>query len=300
MGIFSFFKKRTSEKAIFCGLDNSGKSTIISFLMEGRFVDHSPTLGKDLKKIEVDGTKFHLFDLGGQKHFRQLWTGELLDAKCVVYVIDSSDSIRFRESKQELHKLIPLIREHEKKLLILSNKTDKENSVNVAKLIDNFEIDRYPNFEVMDISAKTGYNMANAFAKLYSLITGKITKKNIVTNAISVYDKHGLPIVTHSLNDQEYEEDILTGGFLTAISHFAKVKNDASCIKMESKSKGTFIIKQCERFIGALLWNKELDVSIVDSEKALDDLLNHLDKSVKTTNLEEIAINVIQYSTNMM
>ncbi|MHA1476274.1 MAG: ADP-ribosylation factor-like protein, partial [Promethearchaeota archaeon] len=38
-------KRKTKNKSIFCGLDSSGKSTIISFLQEGRFVEHVPTMG---------------------------------------------------------------------------------------------------------------------------------------------------------------------------------------------------------------------------------------------------------------
>ena len=300
MGIFSLLRRKTKQKSVFLGLDNSGKSTIISFLKEGRFVEHTPTMGKDLQKLEIDGTRFMLYDMGGQSHFRKMWTGEMKDAKCVVFVIDAADPSRFIESKTELQKVLPLISGNDKKLLILANKSDKRNSISLDQLIDDFELCELPNFEIMSISAKTGFNMADAFVKFYSLLTGKMLKKNTVTQAISIFDPSGLPIITTSKSDIDNDRDILEGGFITAIAHFGKMKNNANCIKFESENNGVYVIKRTENYIGALLWDTSLDIPINDTESALDDLLNHLETSIKFKDHEEVAYYVNQYCTNMI
>ncbi|MEX2684383.1 MAG: ADP-ribosylation factor-like protein, partial [Candidatus Sigynarchaeota archaeon] len=41
MSLFSIFKRKTDAKAVFIGLDSAGKSTIIDFLREGRFINHT-------------------------------------------------------------------------------------------------------------------------------------------------------------------------------------------------------------------------------------------------------------------
>ncbi|UYP48256.1 GTPase Der [Candidatus Lokiarchaeum ossiferum] len=299
MGIFSLLRRKTKQKSVFLGLDNSGKSTIISFLKEGKFVEHTPTMGKDLQKLEIDGTRFLLFDMGGQSHFRKMWTGEMKDSKCVVFVIDAADPDRFNESKSELQKVLPLIAGKDMKLLILANKSDKRNAIPLDQLIDIFELSNLPNFEIMSISAKTGLNMADAFVKFYSLLTGKMLKKNTVTQAISIFDPSGLPIITRSKSDHD-DRDILEGGFITAITHFGKMKNNANCIKFESENDGVYVIKRTENYIGALLWDENLDIPIDDTESALDDLLNHLESSLKFKDHEEVAYYVSQYCTNMI
>ena len=99
MGIFDAIKRKTDYKAVFLGLDSSGKSTIISFLQTGRFVEHVPTMGKKMSEIDVCGARLSLFDMGGQRDFRDLWLGEVKTARCVVFVIDRSNPERFSEAE---------------------------------------------------------------------------------------------------------------------------------------------------------------------------------------------------------
>ena len=110
MGLFDFLRKTTKNKVLFLGLDSSGKSTIISFLQTGHFVEHTPTMGKARTDIEVQGLKISLFDMGGQTNFRKMWLGELNGAKLVIYVLDSTDTARFSEAKKELDALLPTIK----------------------------------------------------------------------------------------------------------------------------------------------------------------------------------------------
>nr|MDO8115872.1 ADP-ribosylation factor-like protein [Candidatus Sigynarchaeota archaeon] len=166
MGLFDMLRRKSDKKAVFLGLDNSGKSTIISFLQEGHFVPHTPTMGK--KKIEMDvvGTRMSLFDMGGQEDFRNMWLGELKNAKVTVFVIDGVDRKRFGEAKAELKKIIPSLN-RDSSLLVLVNKRDVYGCASIGEIIEAFGLLDIDNFEIMDISAKTGYNMANTFAKFY-------------------------------------------------------------------------------------------------------------------------------------
>lgn len=305
MGIFDFMKKKTNQKVVFVGLDNAGKSTIISFLQEGRFVDHTPTMGKKKLEFDVSGTRFSLLDMGGQEDFRTLWMGETKNAKCVVFVIDKSDTARFAEAKTELDKLVPSLAGGNIPLLILANKHDISGNVTLGRIIEEFGLADLDNFEIMDISAKTGFNLSGAFAKFYTMLTGEKIRKTKFTNAISVFTSGGVPIISHYDSRDHVEKKSIEGGFLVAITQFSTMKmNDQSdevtFISFESESSGTYLVGKSQHFIGSLFWQRTLGVPIEQSKAALKDMLDHLEHVTDHSNEENVAFHVEQYITNMM
>ena len=296
------FKRKTDKKAVFLGLDNSGKSTIISFLQEGRFVQHTPTMGKKKLEMDVGGTRISLFDMGGQEDFRQMWLGEMKTAKCAVFVIDKAAPERFEEAKAEIDKLLPLIQENHINLLILANKHDLPGAVTLGKIIKDFGLLEVDNFEILDISAKTGYGMADAFSKFYTLLTGVQVKRNKLTKAISVYNYGGVPIVNQF--DTDIEKKAIEGGFLVAITQFCNMTlpegQDSQIISFESESSGTFLVAKSKHYIGSLYWTEDLGVEISQSKTALHDLLDHLENTCDHQDNDSIAFHVEHYTTNMM
>ncbi|MHA1673147.1 MAG: ADP-ribosylation factor-like protein [Promethearchaeota archaeon] len=301
MGLFNFLKRGTKNKALFTGLDHSGKSTIISFLQEGRFVEHVPTMGKDLTEMEVQGVRINFFDMGGQSHFRQMWLGEMDNTKCVVYVIDKSDTTRFKEAKHELGKILPILKKKQIKLLIFANKHDLAPEVDLGQIITEFDLANISNFEIVEVSAKTGYGMTDAFVKFYSILTGQIIRKSVVASAISIYSEGGVPLTVQSGgNEEDFNKNIIEGGFLSAITAFAKTKIKNSSVKFESQEDGTYIILRSENLIGALLWKEDLQIPINVSEEALKELMDHLETLQVYKHEEEISHLVQQYCTNLM
>ncbi|MFX0101280.1 MAG: ADP-ribosylation factor-like protein [Candidatus Hodarchaeota archaeon] len=305
MGIFDFIKKKTNQKVVFVGLDNAGKSTIISFLQDGRFVEHTPTMGKKKLEFDVSGTRFSLLDMGGQEDFRTLWMGETKSAKCVVFVIDKSDTGRFAEAKKELEKLIPTLHGGSIPLLILANKHDISGHVSLGKIIEEFNLAELDNFEIIEISAKTGFNLSGAFAKFYTMLTGEKIRKSKFTHALSIFTSGGIPIISQYDSNDHIEKKSIEGGFLVAITQFSSMKmnndnDEVSFITFESESSGTYVVGKSQHFIGSLLWQKELGVPIERSKSALKDMLEHLENVSDYKNEEQVAFHVEQYITNMM
>ncbi len=290
-------RRNTNLKTVICGLDNSGKTTIVNFLKEGRFVPTTPTMGKEKQEIIVAGTKLELFDMGGQSAFRSIWLGEMKDAKCVLWVIDRSDTTRIQESRREFEKILPIAVKHKVKMLIAANKWDLPG-MSIKDIIEIFELHKVDNFEILTISAKTGYGMVDFFTKFYSILTGKIIKKNVVAKAITIYDNSGIPLVINT-NDAHVDQTILEGGFLSAITAFANMKMANSNIKFESQDNGTFVIMRSDNYIGALLWNKELNTPLEYSEDALKDLLEHLESN-SNGEKQDVEMKVAHYATNLM
>ncbi|MHA1681087.1 MAG: ADP-ribosylation factor-like protein [Promethearchaeota archaeon] len=304
MGIFDRFRRKTNKKAVVIGLDNSGKSTLISFLQEGKFVEHTPTMGKRKLDLDIGGTRISLFDMGGQENFRAMWLGELKMAKVVLFVLDKSAPERFLEAKAEFDKIITMVQENHINLLILGNKHDVMGAASLGQVIEAFDLFKIDNFEIIDISARTGYNIAEAFSKLYSLLTGKQIKKTKLASAISVYNRGGVPIINQLEDVDDIERKAIEGGFLVAITQFCKMKlsdgEETSIIAFESKNSGTFLVAKSKHYISSLLWREDLKVPMEQSKEALMDLLEHLETTCDFEDENSVAFHVEHYTTNMM
>ena len=122
--------------------------------------------------------------------------------------------------------------------------------------------------------------------------------KTILAAAISIYYKSGIPVVTRTRGNSELNREILEGGFLSAITAFADSKMGNTAVKFDGKS-GTFIVQSSEKYIGALLWTKNLKIPKDESANTLNDLLCHLESN-SMGDEEEIAFYVEHYCSNLM
>ncbi|GAG78904.1 unnamed protein product, partial [marine sediment metagenome] len=149
---------------------------MVSFLQNGTFMEHAPTMGKELSQIEVQGIRINVIDMGGQKDFRNLWTGEASTAECVIFMIDAFARERFSEARDELWKLSSIFKK--KPLIILANKYDLQPVASIGEIIEALNLKDLPSFEVLPISCKTGYGIVKAFMKIYYKLTGnQLTQK---------------------------------------------------------------------------------------------------------------------------
>lgn len=94
-------------KLIFAGLDAAGKTTIykhtIAELNVEESVDSKPTRGIDRHVNQFLDVDFSVWDLGGQKSYRETYLSrpEVFNAtKAVIFVVDIQDTERFEESYQ--------------------------------------------------------------------------------------------------------------------------------------------------------------------------------------------------------
>ncbi|KAJ3346882.1 ADP-ribosylation factor protein 3, partial [Kappamyces sp. JEL0680] len=156
MGLLSLLRKlKKSEKEVrilVLGLDNAGKTTIMTRLANGEIQDVKPTQGFNVKTVQSDGFKLNLWDIGGQKSIRTYWRNYFEGTDVLVYVIDSSDTRRLEETGLELAELL-----HESKLakvpiLVFANKQDLVTALpgdEVSGLRDR-------PWQIQPCSAKTG------------------------------------------------------------------------------------------------------------------------------------------------
>nr|CAB3222765.1 ADP-ribosylation factor-related protein 1-like [Phallusia mammillata] len=128
--------KYTFQKDEFCvlilGLDNAGKTTFLeqtktkfSKNYKGTNLNKiTTTVGLNIGKIDIRGSRLMFWDLGGQEELQSLWDKYYAESHGVIYLIDSADKERLQESKQAYEKMLENDHLNTVPLLILANKQD--------------------------------------------------------------------------------------------------------------------------------------------------------------------------------
>eukprot|EP01062_Namystynia_karyoxenos_P025427 TRINITY_DN20004_c0_g1_i1.p1 TRINITY_DN20004_c0_g1~~TRINITY_DN20004_c0_g1_i1.p1 ORF type:complete len:210 (+),score=89.36 TRINITY_DN20004_c0_g1_i1:96-632(+) len=139
MGIFQSKKKR---ELICCGLDNSGKSTIINQLKPTKLrSDHlEPTVGYSVEQFSKGKVNFTVFDMGGAKKFRSLWEHYYHNVQGVIFVIDTSDKIRMCLVKDELKMLLDHKELKGVPVLFFANKIDIAGSLPPEECVEQLSL----------------------------------------------------------------------------------------------------------------------------------------------------------------
>ena len=298
MGIKDILKRvfTKEKKIVITGLDSAGKTTMISFLQNGTFMEHAPTMGKEMTQIEVQGIRINVMDMGGQKDFRSLWIGEASTAECVIFMIDANARERFNEARDELWKLSSIFKK--KPLIILANKYDLQPVASIGEIIEALNLKDLPSFEVLPISCKTGYGIVKAFMKIYYKLTGKQLTQKTNLRAITVFDQGGIPLTSSS------NEDILQGGLFTAIHNFVKESFNSELDQL--KMGGHLILfKRSKHLMGSIVVNESDAIDIKEVESGLNDLLLHLEHmcpELEKDQLDSAKIEYLveQYASNLL
>ena len=160
----SFWKNDKYVRVLICGLDNAGKTTMLSRILLGRVVPTLPSCGFQAQTLKHRHTKFMLWDVGGQLHLRFHWRHHFFGTHCVVFVVDASDSSRFSEANQELSVLFAEAQLETAGFLILAHKCDVAGAVPAAQLRSLLSVPASAPggrpIHILDSSALTGVGLA--------------------------------------------------------------------------------------------------------------------------------------------
>lgn len=129
MGIFSRLFGFSAEKIKFLivGLDNSGKTTIINVMKpKKQSLNTVPTVGFTEETFTKNGIQFSAVDMSGQGKYRNLWESQSEDCEAIIFVVDSTDKLRFAVAKDELDTLLeaPTLKMKNIPILVFANKMD--------------------------------------------------------------------------------------------------------------------------------------------------------------------------------
>ncbi|MFX0091024.1 MAG: ADP-ribosylation factor family protein [Candidatus Hodarchaeota archaeon] len=166
-------KKQRRVKVSWIGLDRAGKTTLIKQIIQKTFDAHTKrTLGMNVDEFEVaEGLVFTSWDIGGQIAFRStLWEAYMAGSMGVIYVVDSSDTLRFPEAHEELWRYVmnnPKV-ENNIPILVLANKQDLGGAVSAGEVALALGLDKVTthSYAILPVSAKTGFNIEEALCWL--------------------------------------------------------------------------------------------------------------------------------------
>ncbi len=117
------------------GLDNAGKTTLLSKLETGKTVSVAPTETANKATVKIGNATVSLIDLGGQVIRRRLWRDYFHeDISAIIFVVDAADEKRFLEAKQELQPLLIDDAIAHVPMLILGNKIDSSKAASEIHL----------------------------------------------------------------------------------------------------------------------------------------------------------------------
>jgi small GTP-binding protein len=174
--LVNLFKRKVKQiNLTICGLDKAGKTTIVNYLIHGEFRQTMPTMGLNRDVINFKNFRFNVFDLGGQKDFRPMWSDVNEKSDALIYIVDSTDFSRLEESKEIFHNIINTQIDHNIPTLILLNKIDLPGGMKRMDFIQKFGLlDRASEFNwgCFETSAKTGQGIAEAFLWYVGVLEG--------------------------------------------------------------------------------------------------------------------------------
>lgn len=192
-GLYNNLTRREEYSVLILGLDNAGKTTLLEQLSQRyshkarqqnkgkdpgfanlKDVDTIPTIGQNMCRIEFNKVLLKFWDLGGQESLRTLWDGYFNDAHAVVFVVDSTDTARIEECREELHKIISTEVMVSTPVLMLANKQDRDDCMEVEDIKEIFnkiaENMSARDSRVLPISAIDGTGVEDASEWLVSRI----------------------------------------------------------------------------------------------------------------------------------
>ena len=163
------FTTSRENRILTLGLDGAGKTTFLYKLKLGDDLNTIPTIGFNVETIKFGKLTLNLWDIGGQKKIRDLWSHYYPGTNGIIFLVDSSDRARIQLAKEELYKMMEEEDLMGVPLLVLANKQDL-GVMPVSEIIEKLDLRSLKGREwfCQGCSCKTGsglYEGMNWFSK---------------------------------------------------------------------------------------------------------------------------------------
>jgi ADP-ribosylation factor 1/2 len=99
-----------------------------------------PTIGFNVEKVKYNKVQFTMWDIGGQNLIRTLWKHYYRNTNAVVFIVDSNDTDRIKEAADELSIVMQDEILKDSVLLVLANKQDLKNAMDVTEMKDKLKL----------------------------------------------------------------------------------------------------------------------------------------------------------------
>jgi ADP-ribosylation factor-like protein 6 len=103
-----------------------------------------PTVGFTEETFNHKGVQFNAIDMSGQGKYRNLWEQYYTECEGVIFVIDSTDKLRFAVAKDELDMMLEAAPMQGKTcpILIFANKMDLPGAAHPTEVMAALELER--------------------------------------------------------------------------------------------------------------------------------------------------------------
>jgi small GTP-binding protein len=244
-------------RILMIGLEKVGKTTLIKRLSSGIFDPNTrPTLGYQILKTVMSNLSFNIYDMGGQKKFRDLWFKTLDLPDAIVFVVDLT---RLKENQDVVREIYQKIIEkycsssYNIPVLILGNKMDlipiQERFILYKLLHSISQIDENQSSKenVRHVGLLSALTNEGVFENFRWLASKAIQLKMISDSALSkidgsklsevvsipeggkfiasfqeiwVFNQGGIELYSYTV-DNTFDTSLL-GGFLVALQNFSR------------------------------------------------------------------------------
>ena len=170
------------KRMLLLGLDGAGKTSILYKVKLNENITTIPTIGFNVETVTpCKGISFTVWDVGGQYKIRQLWRYYYDNSEGLIYVVDSTDSIRIEESAEELHGILSNDSMRNVPVVIFANKQDMPNAMSCTQIVENLRLNGLPNKQkwfIQNTCAMTGEGLYEGFHEMSKMVKENENKKN--------------------------------------------------------------------------------------------------------------------------
>ena len=191
------------------GLDNSGKTCTAKALVgdTGNLDSTVPTVGFARVETKYKGFQVTVFDLGGAKAFRSVWSQYYHEVHGFIFVVDSSDKRRMEEVKDALQQILKNDKVRGKPILLLCNKSDLDEAHDEIQIVDALNVEQMVN----DAQCPTRVEQSVA-NKNHGLRVGyKWLVKSVIANLADLGPRVEADVLREKALEKKRREDIRRG-----------------------------------------------------------------------------------------
>ncbi|XP_072178565.1 uncharacterized protein [Diadema setosum] len=123
------------------GLDNAGKTTALKGVQGESNDNTAPTVGFADGEFKLGKFDVTVFDLGGGKKIRGIWSNYYAEVHGIIFVIDASAEDRLQECKECLEDVLKKDKVRGKRILLLANKQDREGALDEIDICDQLDLE---------------------------------------------------------------------------------------------------------------------------------------------------------------
>merc|ERR1712156_1089856 len=141
----SLFAGMPDQRILMLGLDAAGKSTILYKMHGGETLQTIPTIGFNVETVEYKNIRFTMWDVGGQDKIRPLWRHYFIGTDALIWVMDSTDTMRMEESKEHMLSVLQDEELRGAKVLVYANKQDLPGALSPKEIAGQLELHKLTN-----------------------------------------------------------------------------------------------------------------------------------------------------------